>query len=49
MYLWLLPELRGGGSAGAIDAGVLSAGLPALVDSEDIGSIFPYFTGGMEA
>lgn len=31
-----------------MDAGVLPAGLPALVASEDLGSIFPYFTGKME-
>jgi hypothetical protein len=32
-----------------MDTGVLSAGLPAFVASEDLGSIFPYFKGKMEA
>lgn len=31
------------------EAGVLPAGLSALVASEDLGSIFPYFTRRMEA
>lgn len=54
MYLWPLPELLvgdGGVDAEVMDAeaGVLPAGLPALVASEDLGSIFPYFTRRMEA
>lgn len=54
LYLWPLPELLvgdGGVDAEVMDAeaGMLPAGLPALVASEDLGSIFPYFTRRMEA